>query len=294
MFLQCLLPVYIFACVNIIPHFSNKMFNCQLCVAAFSERGSLVDHVLLVHSRYLCKEIGCGSSFKTKPILRQHTRAKHQGTKYQCTVCGTKYAQYSTWYNHKSNIGGNINCVEAGYTIVSVRDAAGEVSRSVIEAPAIGPVEAGEVSAVGEASQCVSKAPVIDVAVEASLPIDVQVKEALQMMVSVPPLSPIASFPDLGGASGGLAVEPVAGPSGMFSPSQLGYPDLSESDDDDDDDGPDESFVDMGAKLECLLEESSPQTRRLYCTLCADEPEYLTTYEMVSHLMQEHPAYRRD
>ena len=85
-------------------HFDLRPWHCDWCDAKFGSRNTLEQHSTTVHLglRLLgCTVEGCGKSFTTGVILRDHMRVEHGHAWLCCPHCDATFAYRRNLNNHK-------------------------------------------------------------------------------------------------------------------------------------------------------------------------------------------------
>ena len=88
----------------------NNMHKCTCCNKIYPSKDSLLDHMLIHYRKFLfCTKWEftakmCESKLSSKPTLRRHQEAQHEGVEYKCDACEFKCADKRYFQKHKKNL----------------------------------------------------------------------------------------------------------------------------------------------------------------------------------------------
>ena len=96
---------------HIIYHLKKRQLVCEECNKHFHENSILLKHKLRVHSNYrsfVCNQINCNKTFKTKSDLTRHQLTHSSVKSFGCNKCDKRFKTNSDLSIHKTFVHSNI------------------------------------------------------------------------------------------------------------------------------------------------------------------------------------------
>ena len=84
-------------------HLNKRRFVCEECNKQFHSNSNLLHHKRYVHSNdrpFVCNQIGCDKTFKTKSKLTQHKLTHSSVKSFGCNKCGKRFTRKSVLISH--------------------------------------------------------------------------------------------------------------------------------------------------------------------------------------------------
>ena len=97
--------------IHTLHHLNKRQFICEECDKQFNNNSHLYIHKSSVHSTdktFVCNQINCNKTFKSKVLLTQHKRRHFSVKSFGCNKCDKRFQSNSQLNNHKNSVHSNV------------------------------------------------------------------------------------------------------------------------------------------------------------------------------------------
>ena len=116
--LKCFWPKCRYSCekvsilnIHVFHHLNKRQFVCEECNKQFHRKSNVLIHKRIVHSTdrpFVCNQINCNKTFKTKSKLTQHKSTHSSVKSFGCNKCDKTFKTNSNLRCHKKFVHTNI------------------------------------------------------------------------------------------------------------------------------------------------------------------------------------------